>query len=111
MHDLHLQAGVDEEESSPNVSQVTGPEESAARPHMLPIPTFPEREFPLGGVRAHRHPLKLGDSATWTLHFLEFVDVIADVYVGISVDIYVDESMETHYFRQFQAIWLYGLSS
>ena len=31
LHDLHLQAGDDEEESGPNVSHVTGPEESAAR--------------------------------------------------------------------------------
>ena len=63
LHILHLQAGDDEEESGPNVSQVTGPEESAARPHMSPIPTSGEREFPLGGVRTPRHPLKLGGSA------------------------------------------------
>ena len=70
MHDLHLQAGDDEEESGLNVSQVTGPEKSAARPHMSPIPTFGEREFPLGGARAPRHPIKLGGSAPWTPHFL-----------------------------------------
>ena len=40
LHDLHPQAGDDEEESGPNVSQVTGPEESAGRPHMSPIPTY-----------------------------------------------------------------------
>ena len=51
MHSLHLQAGDDEEESGPNASQVTGPEESAARPHMSPIPTLGERESPLGGLR------------------------------------------------------------
>ena len=66
---LYLQAGDDEEESGPNVSQVTGPEESAARQHMSPIPTFGEREFPLGRVRAPRHPLKLGGSAHWTPQF------------------------------------------
>ena len=32
LHDLHPQASDDEEESGPNVSQVTGPEEGAARP-------------------------------------------------------------------------------
>ena len=32
LHDLHPQAGDDEEESGPNVSQVTGPEEEC-RPH------------------------------------------------------------------------------
>ena len=63
LHNLHPQAGDDEEESGPNVSQVTGPEESAARPHMLPIATFGEREFQLGGAHAPRHPLKLGGSA------------------------------------------------
>ena len=63
LHSLHLQAGDDEEESGPNVSQVTGPEESAAHPHMSPTPTFGEREFPLGGVRTPRHPLKLAVSA------------------------------------------------
>ena len=57
LHSLHLQAGDDEEESGPNVSQVTGPEESAARPNMSLIPTFGEREFPLEGVNAPRHPL------------------------------------------------------
>ena len=30
LHDLHPQASDDEEESGPNVSQVTGPEEGAA---------------------------------------------------------------------------------
>ena len=38
LHDLHPQAGDDEEESGPNMSQVTGPEESAACTHMSPIP-------------------------------------------------------------------------
>ena len=32
LHGLHPQASDDEEELGPNVSQVTGPEESAARP-------------------------------------------------------------------------------
>ena len=39
LHDLHLQADDDEEELGPNVSQVTRPEESAARLYMTPIPT------------------------------------------------------------------------
>ena len=36
---LHPQANEDEEELGPNVSQVTGSEESAARLYMSPIPT------------------------------------------------------------------------
>ena len=39
LHDLHPQAGDDEEESGPNVSQVTGPEESAARTAIMPEKT------------------------------------------------------------------------
>ena len=39
LHDLHSQPSDDEEESGPSVSQVTGPEESAARLYMSPIPT------------------------------------------------------------------------
>ena len=82
------------------MSQVTGPEESAARLHMSPMPTFGVREFPLGGVRTARHPLSWGALPLRTPHFHkivnEIVDVIAEVYVGISVDIYVDPCM---YFR------------
>ena len=34
LHDLHLQAGDDEEESGPNVSHVTRPEERRLPPHV-----------------------------------------------------------------------------
>ena len=49
LHDLHPQAGDDEEESGPHVSHVTGPEESAGRPHMSPIPTHAQ-------IRGNCHP-------------------------------------------------------
>ena len=39
LHGLHPEASDDEEELGPNVSHVTGPEESAARLYMSPIPT------------------------------------------------------------------------
>ena len=65
-------------------------------PHATIRHPFPlgGKEFPLGGVRTPRHPLKLGGSAPCTPPFREvvdeiidvIVDVIADVYVGISVD-------------------------
>ena len=66
LHDLHLQAG-DEAESGPNVSQVTGPEESAARPHISPIPTFGKRGSLLGAA-----------PPPWTPCFHRFVDEIVD---------------------------------
>ena len=49
LHDLHPQAGDDEEESGQHVSHVTGPEESAGRPHMSPIPTHAQ-------IRGNYHP-------------------------------------------------------
>ena len=49
LHDSHPQAGDDEDESGANVSLVTRPEESAARPHMSLIPTH-------GHVRGNCHP-------------------------------------------------------
>ena len=39
LYDLHPQAVDDEEESDPNVSQETGPEESAARTAIMPEKT------------------------------------------------------------------------
>ena len=38
LHELHPQAGDDEEESGPNVSHVTGPEESAVASTCHPFP-------------------------------------------------------------------------
>ena len=49
LHDSHPQAGDDEDESGANVSQVTRPEESAARPPMSPIPTHAQ-------IRGNCHP-------------------------------------------------------
>ena len=52
MHDLHLQAGDDEEESGPNVSHVTGPEESAARHPPARMSNIPEN----AQIRGNCHP-------------------------------------------------------
>ena len=94
MHSLHLQAGDDEEESGPHASQVAGPKESAACHHTSPIPTFGGKEFPLGGVRTPRHPLKLGGSAPCTPPFREVVDEIIDVLVDVIADVYVGTSVD-----------------
>ena len=40
LHDLHPHAGDDEEESGPNVSQMSGSEERVGHPHMSPIPAY-----------------------------------------------------------------------
>ena len=56
LHDSHPQAGDDEDESGANVSQVTRPEESAARPHMSPIPTHAQ-------IRGRCHPPAVHNTA------------------------------------------------
>ena len=62
LHASHQQADDDnkEEESGPNLSQVIGPDESAARPHMSPIPHMTRYEKTTTRPPDTPHTRKLG---------------------------------------------------